>query len=128
MFESTTDILKQIALGEDSVLELKALVFGGHKVTDPHRHSMADELAAMANTHTGVVLLGVEDKTKTILGIPYDKLDTVETWLRGICNDLIEPPLDCVIRKTRILPAPWMSRCETPVNLEENRDRSIIIQ
>ena len=54
MFESTSDILKQIALGEDSVLELKALVFGGQKVTDPHRHSMADELAAMANTHNGV--------------------------------------------------------------------------
>jgi ATP-dependent DNA helicase RecG len=103
MFESTTEILRQIALGEDSVLELKALVFAGKKVTDPHRHSMADELAAMANTHTGVVLLGVDDKTKSILGIPHDKLDLVETWLRGICNDLIEPPLDCVIRKLPLM-------------------------
>jgi predicted HTH transcriptional regulator len=102
MFESTTDILKHIALGEDSVLELKAIVFDGHKVTAPHRNSMADELAAMANTHTGVVLLGVEDTTKAIHGIPLDQLDTVETWLRGICNDLIEPPLDCVIRKTSL--------------------------
>ncbi len=103
MFESTAELLKHIALGEDSVLELKTVMFGGEKVTDPHRHSMADELAAMANTHTGVFLLGVDDKTKAIQGIPIDKLDTVETWLRGICNDLIEPPLDSIIRKLPLM-------------------------
>ncbi len=106
MFENTADIIKQISLGEDSVLELKTVEFSGDKITGPHRNSMADkmadELAAMANTHTGVVLLGVDDKSKAIHGIPQDKLDFVETWLRGICNDLVEPPLDCVIRKTPI--------------------------
>lgn len=102
MLENTADILKQISLGEDSVLELKTVDFSGDKIVGPHRNSMADELAAMANTLTGVVLLGVDDKTKIVLGIPGDKLDSVETWLRGICNDLIEPPLDCVIRKTPI--------------------------
>ena len=102
MFENTADIIKQIALGEDSVLELKTVEFSGDKITGPHRNSMADELAAMANTHTGVVLLGVDDKSKVIHGIPQDKLDIVETWLRSICNDLVEPPLDCVIRKMPI--------------------------
>jgi len=102
MFENTADIIKQISLGEDSVLELKTVEFSGDKITGPHRNSMADELAAMANTHTGVVLLGVDDKSKAIHGIPQDKLDIVETWLRSICNDLIEPPLDCVIRKMSI--------------------------
>lgn len=99
MLENSVDILKQIALGEDSVLELKTVEFGGDRITGPHRNSMADELAAMANTHTGIVLLGVDDKSKTIQGIPKDRLDSVETWLREISNDLIEPPLDCVIRK-----------------------------
>lgn len=103
MFENTADMLKQITLGEDSVLELKTLEFSGDKVTGPHRNSMADELAAMANTHAGVILLGVDDKAKTVLGIPAEKLDVVETWLRGICNDLIDPPLACVIRKTPIM-------------------------
>ena len=102
MFENTADIIKQISLGEDSVLELKTVEFSGDKITGPHRNSMADELAAMANTHTGVVLLGVDDKSKAIHGIPQDKLDIVETWLRSICNDLVEPPLDCVIRKMPI--------------------------
>ena len=102
MFKNTADIIKQISLGEDSVLELKTVDFSGDKITGPHRNSMADELAAMANTHTGVVLLGVDDKSKAIHGIPQDKLDIVETWLRSICNDLVEPPLDCVIRKMPI--------------------------
>ncbi len=102
MIEDTSALLRQIALGEDSVLELKRVTFSGDKITGPHRNGMADELASMANTHTGVVLLGVDDKTGTVIGLPEDKLEIVETWLRSICNDLIEPPLDCVIRKVLI--------------------------
>ncbi|MDD2599617.1 MAG: ATP-binding protein [Kiritimatiellae bacterium] len=94
-----SDLLKQIALGEDSVLELKAVDFNGNKVVGPHRDGMADELAAMANTVSGTIVLGVGDKTRKISGIPSEKLDVVEGWLRSICNDLIDPPLECVIRK-----------------------------
>ncbi|MEA1900921.1 MAG: ATP-binding protein [Thermodesulfobacteriota bacterium] len=114
MFNNTADLLKQIAIGEDSVLELKTIEFKGNQVAGPHRNSMADELAAMANTATGVILLGVDDKSKAIVGIPMNLLDVVETWLRGICNDLIEPPLDCVIRKIPIA--------------AENSDEKIIIR
>ena len=99
MYENISDLLKQIALGEDSVLELKAVEFSGNKVIGPHKDGMADELAAMANTASGIIVLGVDDKTKEIRGIPPEKLDTVEGWLRSICNDSIDPPLDCVIRK-----------------------------
>ncbi|GAB6094512.1 ATP-binding protein [Desulfatiferula olefinivorans] len=103
MYANISDLLKQIALGEDSVLELKSVEFSGNKVTGPHSDGMADELAAMANTVSGVVVLGVDDKTREIRGIPPEKLDMVEGWVRSICNDSIEPPLDCVIRKL-ILP------------------------
>lgn len=99
MYENTADLLKQIALGEDSVLELKALEFRGDRVVGPHRDGMADELAAMANTATGIVVLGVDDKSREILGIPPEKIDSVESWIRSICNDSITPPLDCVLRK-----------------------------
>ena len=99
IYENLSDLLKQIALGEDSVLELKTVEFRGNKVAGPHRDGMADELAAMANTATGIIVLGVDDKTREIQGIPSDKLDIVEGWLRSICNDSIDPPLDCVIRK-----------------------------
>lgn len=102
MFSDTAELVRQMALGEDSVLELKTLQFEGDQIAGPHRNSMADEMAAMANTATGVILLGVDDKSKSVVGLPLDKLDAVETWLRGICNDLIEPPLDCVIRKLSV--------------------------
>ena len=102
MNETIHDLLKHIALGEDSVLELKAVEFSGHKVTAPHRNSMADELAAMANTASGIIALGVDDKSRAIQGIPPEHLDSVEDWLRSICNDLIDPPLDCVIRKLMV--------------------------
>jgi ATP-dependent DNA helicase RecG len=99
MFDTTDELLRQIRLGEDSSLELKDLRYKGKQVSEPHRNSMADELAAMANSFSGVVVLGVDDSCKSIVGIPEDKLDSVETWLRDICNDLITPPLFCRIRK-----------------------------
>lgn len=103
MFETTDELLKQIRLGEDSSLELKDLRYKGNQVNDPHRNSMADELAAMANTANGVFILGVDDKSRTVVGIPEDKLDVAETWVRGICNDLITPQLFCRIRKTPVV-------------------------
>jgi predicted HTH transcriptional regulator len=103
MLEDITALLKQLSLGEDSTLELKKIQFNKNKIVGPHKNSMADELAAMANTHTGIILLGVDDKTKTIYGIPKSHLDLLETWVRDICNDLIEPPLICIIHKVTIL-------------------------
>jgi ATP-dependent DNA helicase RecG len=103
MFETTEQLLKQIRLGEDSALELKDLRYKGNHVNEPHRNSIADELAAMANTANGVFILGVDDKSRTIVGIPEEKLDAVETWLRGVCNDLITPQLYCRIRKIPVV-------------------------
>ena len=102
MLETTDELLRQITLGEDSVLELKMVEFSGDRIAGPHRDSMADELAAMANTASGIVLLGVDDKTRTIVGIPTEKLDFAEGWVRSICNDSVDPPLSCVIRKLAI--------------------------
>ncbi len=99
MYENVTELLQQIALGEDSVLELKAVEISGKKVTGPHKDGMADEMAAMANTVSGIIVLGVDDQTKEIQGIPPEKLDIVEGWVRAICNDSIDPPLDCIVRK-----------------------------
>ena len=113
MFETTDELLRQIQLGEDSSLELKNLRYRGGKVNEPHRDSMADELAAMANTANGVFVLGADDRSRTIVGIPEEKLDTVEVWLRDICNDLITPPLFCRIRKI-------------PVATGEGSDRVIV--
>ena len=99
MFETVDELMTQIRLGEDSSLELKNLEYKGNRVFGPHRNGMADELAAMANSANGVFVLGVDDETKSIVGIPEGNLDIVETWIREICNDLITPQLFCRIRK-----------------------------
>ena len=96
------DLRRRIALGEDSILEFKQVFLAGPKVTEPSRSSLADELAGMANSAGGTVLLGVEDKRHEVVGIPIDRLDTVENWLLGICNDSVKPALDAVIRRLEL--------------------------
>ena len=97
--DSGDDIVRRIRLGEDSDLELKRVLLSGARVTDPSRDSLADELSAFANGRGGTVLLGVDDKSRDIVGIPLEHLDAVETWIRNICNDSVKPALDATIRK-----------------------------
>ena len=87
--------LQRIRLGEDSTLELKRVVLRGPaKVFAPYPDSLADELSAMANAAGGELLLGVDDQTREVLGIPIDQLDTLEKWIADICQDRVKPPLD----------------------------------
>jgi len=93
MFDSPQELLRKIQLGEDTSLELKTVRFRGDKVFAPGRDDLADELAAIANTHDGVVVLGVDDKTRDIVGIPAERLETVERYVFEICNESITPPV-----------------------------------
>ena len=96
------DLARRIRLGEDSTLELKRVLLSGSRVTGPERRDFADELGSIANGSGGTVLLGVDDATRDVLGIPIDRLDVVETWVREICNDSLHPPLDATIRKIEL--------------------------
>jgi ATP-dependent DNA helicase RecG len=99
MFDNPIDLLEKIRLGEDSFLELKEVRFAGQKVTAPHRDSLANELAAFANSRGGgVCVLGVDD-AREVLGVPLDRLDMVEDFVRQLCLDCIHPPLTPVIER-----------------------------
>lgn len=100
MFDSTEELLRKIRLGEDTPLELKAVRFRGRKIDGPSRDDLSDEIAAIANTFDGVLLLGVDDKTREILGIPIEQLDMVERFVFEICEQSIKPPI--VFRTFRI--------------------------
>ncbi|MEZ5477576.1 MAG: ATP-binding protein [Thiolinea sp.] len=92
-----TYLMQRIRLGEDSTLELKQLLIkDGSKNLEPHPDSLSDELAAIGNTNGGLLILGIDDKTRTVTGIPLDRLDQVESWLTAICTDRIKPPLEVV--------------------------------
>ena len=100
MHDETTELLRKIRLGEDSELEFKSVSFRGRRVATPERKDLADELAAMANSGNGVVVLGVDDRSRAAQGIPLESLDPLETFVREVCNDSIEPPL--VVRIVRM--------------------------
>lgn len=102
MFDSSKELLDKIRLGEDAFLEIKEVRFSGRKVTAPGRDALADELAAFANSRGGVCLLGVEDRTREILGIPVARLDAVEDLVREVCTDSIAPSLAPVIERRRL--------------------------
>jgi len=123
MTESARELMEKIRLGEDSFLELKEVRISGARVTAPDRDDLADVLAALANTRGGVCVLGVHDKTRKVLGIALGNLDRVETFVRGICSDSIEPPLPVVVQR---LTLPTAAGEEAPV-IRIDVDRSLFV-
>lgn len=101
MFDSKQELLEKVRLGEDTLLELKAVRFAGDKVRGPARDDLADEIAAFANTREGVLVLGVDDKSRNVEGIPIDRLDVVESLVQEVLRDSITPPVNAfIIRMT----------------------------
>ena len=95
-------LLDRIRLGESSYLELKVVQFTGTKLKGPDRKTLADELAAFANADGGVLVLGVDDKSRGIVGIPEDRVPEVVTLVRQVCTDSIEPPLQAAVEPLRL--------------------------
>ncbi|HVQ76902.1 MAG TPA: ATP-binding protein [Candidatus Binatia bacterium] len=105
MLDSAGRLLDKIRLGEDGRLECKAMVFAAGKVRGPSRDELADELAAFANARGGIVVLGVDDRTREVAGIPPDRLDLAERFVREMVQDVVKPPLFPLIEKVE-LPGP----------------------
>jgi len=90
MFDTTEELVDKISLGEDSAIELKSVRFRGDRIA-LSRDDIADEIAAFANTSDGVIVFGVDDKTRNIEGIPHGKLDLVVNFITEVSNDSIKP-------------------------------------
>ena len=93
MFDSPEELLRKIHLGEDTSLELKSVRFKEGRVSEPKRDDLANEISAIANTHDGVLVMGVDDKSRDIEGIPLDRLESVERYVYEICNESVKPPV-----------------------------------
>jgi predicted HTH transcriptional regulator len=102
VFDTREQLLEKIRLGEDSFLECKEAVFAGRKIKAPGRDELADELAAFANARGGVLVLGVADKTREVVGIPIERLDSVEQFVAEVVRDSIKPPLYPVIERLEL--------------------------
>ena len=93
MFDSTKELLKKIRSAEDTSFEVKTVRFKGDKVAGPRRDDLADEISAFANTRGGVILMGVDDKSREIIGVSPDRIEAVERYIFEICEDSISPPV-----------------------------------
>ncbi len=93
MFDGSEELLRKIQLREETSLELKLVSIGGNRVSAPKRNDLADEIAAIANTHDGVLVLGVDDKTRNVTGIAIEDLEIIERFVFEICNESIKPPV-----------------------------------
>jgi predicted HTH transcriptional regulator len=93
MLDTPQELLRKIRLGEDTSLELKTVLFKRGRVVAPKRDDLAAEITALANSAGGLLVLGVEDKTKEIVGIPVDLLEAVDRFVFEICEDSIDPPV-----------------------------------
>lgn len=102
MREAPEQLLDKIRLGEDSFLECKEMVFAGARIKGPGRNELADELAAFANARGGVLVLGVDDKSREVVGIPPDHLDSAEQYAAEIVRDSIRPSLYPVIERVEL--------------------------
>ncbi len=102
MFDSPAELIARIRLGEDHFLEFKEVRFAGGTIKGPERKDLADELSALANSMGGVLILGVHDKTREVLGIPLDRLDAVEDLVRECCADSVKPPLAPIIERLEL--------------------------
>ena len=69
MFDSLTELIKKIHLGEDATIEFKREL--------PRRSNLADEIAAFANARGGVILIGADDPGE-IVGLDQQELDNAE--------------------------------------------------
>ncbi len=123
MFPTTKELLDKIQLGEDSFLELKEVRLSGGRVAGPKRDSLADELAAFANAKGGVCVLGVDDSSREVIGIPVEKLDEVESFVRELAYASVEPPLPLVIERLKL---PTTLGTEEPV-LKVEVPRSLFV-
>ncbi|MCY4325688.1 MAG: putative DNA binding domain-containing protein, partial [Betaproteobacteria bacterium] len=102
MISSPDQIRKKILIGEDSGFELKEVKFDSERIRAPSQDDIADVLAAFANGSGGALLLGVQDSSRTITGIPLQLLDEAERMVRQACCDSIKPTLNASIRKTAL--------------------------
>ena len=93
MFHSQTELIEKNLLSEDSTIEFKREM--------PQRNSLADEIAAFANSQGGVILIGVDDY-KEIVGLGLQELDKVEKIVVEICEDSIEPAVPIFTEKLRL--------------------------
>lgn len=81
----TKEIQRLCRLGENSKVQFKLRLENPAKI--------AAEIVAFANSRGGVILIGVEDKTGTIVGLNYDEVQKMSTLVGQTANEWVNPTI-----------------------------------
>ncbi len=77
------EFVELCSLGESTTVQYK-LEFTTQK-------QVAEELVAFANTHGGVIVFGVEDKTGKMVGLTFEQVQFTSRELGNTANDFVRP-------------------------------------
>jgi predicted HTH transcriptional regulator len=100
MYDTTSELLAEIAAGKDAYLEFKEVVFKGDSPRFAGEQSRATEaiarvLCSFANAEGGVLVFGVDDKQQTP-GVDPDKAGLLEQWVVNVSQNNCEPPVHII--------------------------------
>ena len=109
MYDSISELLKEIVAGEDMHLELKEVVFKDDKPRFAGEEAKASEaiaqvLCSFGNTEGGMLVFGVNNR-REVVGVPPDKMDLLEQWVVNLAQQNCEPPIYVIIDR-KLLPDP----------------------
>lgn len=82
---NASDIKSFIEKGETSTIQFKLNV--------TNEQSIAREMVAFSNTKGGTILIGVDDKTWTIIGLSDDDIRRLTNLLVNASNEHVKPPV-----------------------------------
>jgi predicted HTH transcriptional regulator len=97
MYNTTPELLEEIAAGEDAYLEFKEVVFKGRAPRFAGEQTRATEamarvLCSFANAEGGVLVFGVND-SQDVVGVDPDKASLLEQWVVNVSQNNCEPPV-----------------------------------
>lgn len=95
MYDSSEELMKEMAAGEDTYLEFKEVIFRGDQPRFSNEEGravkvIAEVFVSMANTEGGVVVFGV-NKFGEVVGIDPEKRGIFEQWVVNCALDVCEP-------------------------------------
>jgi predicted HTH transcriptional regulator len=79
------ELLQIIKRGESSKVQFKERL--------PHPDSFAHELIAFSNSHGGIIVIGVDDKTGELNGLSFTEIQQINQQIVNIASQKVYPPV-----------------------------------
>lgn len=111
MYDTPDELLREIEAGEDSLLDLKEVVFKktdkGFEIRFPRtkgktQEELAKDLSCFANGEGGVIVFGVRDDGERV-GLPAEAIPVLMRFIEETAENSVEPPMGHLLVFDRML-------------------------